>query len=91
MYKESAQVSLDAYETMSWQNDNYMPTSLLICNWKLLREQLVKQWPLVSKEELDITGANCARVSSLIAGKYGINPSMVENYLRNCERTMPLY
>jgi hypothetical protein len=73
-----------------WENPDYMPSSILLCNWPVLRRQLLQQWTLLTASELDITGPNCRRIASLISHKYSVAPTAVENYLRNFERTMPL-
>ena len=90
MHHTSEQRSKNGYSPTQWKNPNYMPSSILLCNWKQLRKQLLSQWPLLTADELRITGANCIRIANLISHKYGIAPESVENYLRNFERTMPL-
>ncbi len=72
------------------QHADYAHTSLFLCNWHILRKQLLGQWALLSSHDLDATGADCRRIAELIADKYGILPGVVENYLRNFERTLPL-
>jgi hypothetical protein len=90
MQHSTAQANHNHFTTVPWKDSDYFPTSLLLCNWKMLRVQLLKQWTLISEEELDATGANCFRIAGLIAHRYNLNPHMLENYLRNFERTMPL-
>ena len=91
MHNASVRLSENNYSASQWQNSDYMPSSLLLCNWQMLRNQLLLQWTLITAKDLDITGANCCRIANLIAHKYDISPTLVENYLRNFERTMPLF
>jgi len=60
------------------------------CNWQILRDQLLAQWRKISARELDTAGPDRYRIAHLIERKYGISACLVENYLRNFERTMPL-
>jgi hypothetical protein len=62
----------------------------LRCDWKVLRSQLLQQWSLLSENDLDMTGPDATRISSLIERKYGISATMIENYLQKFVRTMPL-
>ncbi len=68
----------------------YAPSSILLCNWHVLRRQLLQQWTLLTSADLAETGPNCRRIAALISQKYGIATHVVENYLRNFERTIPL-
>jgi hypothetical protein len=88
-------------QTSQWSNDSIYLTpvaansqvrhaSILLCNWHILRKQLLGQWTLLNSDELTEVGPDCRRISDLIARKYGIMPKVVENYLRNFERTLPL-
>ena len=72
------------------QPAKYLPASTLSCNWQMLRNQLLKQWNHLTHSDLDRAGPNPQRIAILIEGKYGIPSELVENYLRNFERTMPL-
>lgn len=72
------------------EHADYAHASLFLCNWHILRRQLLRQWPLITADELNVAGADCRRIAKLIAHRYGIAPSVVENYLRNFERTLPL-
>lgn len=60
------------------------------CNWELLRKQLLAQWNRLKERDLDITGPHRQRISSLIQQRYGIARELVENYLMNFERTLPM-
>ena len=71
-------------------NKNFALTIDLRCNWDIMREQLLQQWTLLSENDLDMTGPDANRISLLIERKYGIASRMIENYLLNFVRTMPL-
>lgn len=66
------------------------PASSITCNWVALREQLLQQWTRLSRVELEKTGPDRHNIAELISRKYGIACNLIENYLRNFERTMPL-
>ncbi len=65
-------------------------SAAILSNWQALRAQLLLQWKTLSASEVDAVGPNRNRLARLIGRKYGIAVAMVENYLRNFERTMPL-
>jgi len=65
-------------------------SSRISCSWKELRTQLINQWPSLGEEELKDTGPDRHRIAELISSRYGISTEMVENYLNNFERTMPM-
>lgn len=65
-------------------------SSKISCHWKELRSQLMNQWSRLSEEDLRKTGPDRHQIAELISARYGISPEMVENYLNNFERTMPL-
>lgn len=67
-----------------------MTSNRISCNWQMLRGQLLAQWRQVTARELDSAGPDRYRIANLIEHKYGISARLVENYLRNFERTMPL-
>ncbi len=69
---------------------NYNLPADLRCNWHILREQLLAQWSQLSATDLDMTGPDAGRIAQLIERKYGISAQMIENYLQNFVRTMPL-
>lgn len=58
--------------------------------WQELRKQLLMQWKLINSGELDSIGPNRTLIARLIERKYGIASGLIENYLCNFERTMPL-
>ncbi len=60
------------------------------CDWQALQAQLLSQWNRLTAKELDNTMQNRRRIALLVECKYGIPYRLVENYLRNFERTMPL-
>lgn len=62
----------------------------LRCHWPMLRIQLLEQWTMLTEHDLDISGPNAQRIAALIERKYGISSQLVENYLANFARTMPL-
>lgn len=62
----------------------------IICDWKILRSQLMYQWSRLTKEEMDEAGPSKYRLACLISRKYDVPLQYIEQYLRNYERTMPL-
>lgn len=66
------------------------PSYDLRCNWPMLRSQLLEQWTLLTEYDLEITGPNAAYIAGLIERKYGISSTLVENYLVNFARTIPV-
>jgi len=69
---------------------NSPSSSRVSCDWQKLREQLLAQWTQLSSKELEDTGPNRHRIALLVERKYGVACELVENYLLNFERTMPL-
>jgi len=65
-------------------------TASISYDWPSLRAQLLAQWGRLTAGELEKTGRNRRLIALLIERKYDIPYKMVENYLRNFERTMPL-
>ena len=72
--------------TQPFANDN----DILDCDWASVRDQLLEQWKRLSKRELDAAGPHRQAIASLVQNKYGIDSVLVENYLANLERTLPL-
>ena len=62
----------------------------IICDWPSLREQLHAQWSKLSTEELDDAWPDRHEIASLVHKSYGIPVPMVETYLLNVERRLPL-
>ncbi len=62
----------------------------ITCKWEPFREQILMQWNRLSAREIDEVGPNRSRLAVLIENKYGVAAGLVENYLRNFERTLPL-
>ena len=60
------------------------------CSWAPLRAQLLLQWNRLTGWDLDQAGPDRGRLAQLIQRKYGIASELVENYLRNFERTLPV-
>lgn len=81
MYPTSAQIRHTEYFTFP---------SAVSCDWPPLKAQLLSQWGRLTDRELDKTGQDRHRIALLIEQKYGIHYQMVENYLCNFERTMPM-
>lgn len=62
----------------------------MVCDWQALCAQLLLQWNRLTPDELKQAGANRTRIASLVSKKYDIDTRLVENYLSNLERTLPL-
>ena len=62
----------------------------MTCKWEPLRNQILLQWARLTTRDVDGVGPNRGRLAQLIHRRYGINPLMIENYLRNFERILPL-
>ena len=77
------------YPVFPAANDAYPGTGRVRCSWEPLKAQLLEQWDRLSPGELEEAGPYRARLALLIQRKYGIASGLVENYLRNFERTMP--
>lgn len=60
------------------------------CKWEPFRDQVLKQWDRLTAHEVEAVGPNRSLLAILIEKKYGIASHLVENYLRNFERTLPL-
>lgn len=63
----------------------------ITCDWKSLSSQLLNQWPRLTRQELEYTRHNRHAIAELIERKHGIDATLVENYLSNIERTLPLF
>lgn len=62
----------------------------IACQWEPFREQILQQWDRLTAQEVDEVGPNRSKLAMLIENRYGIAAHLVENYLRNFERTLPL-
>jgi len=60
------------------------------CKWEPFKAQIMEQWNRLTSREIDAVGPNRSKLAMLIENKYGIAAHLVENYLRNFERTLPL-
>jgi hypothetical protein len=60
------------------------------CQWEALRKQLLLQWARLTPQEVDNAGPWRNKLVALIQKKYGIKPRLIENYMRNFERVLPL-
>jgi hypothetical protein len=65
--------------------------TVISCDWHALTSQLMSQWHDLTQEELERTCHNRRAIAKLIERKEGIAAPLVENYLRNLERTLPLF
>jgi len=83
-------ITTDHIRISNARTQNFVNTIDLRCNWDMLREQLLQQWALISEHDLDMAGPDASRIAILIERKYGIASRMIENYLANFVRTMPL-
>jgi len=76
------------------QNDNGQPDAgqsyNITCKWEPFKEQIMLQWNRLTSHDLDRIGPNRGKLAVLIEKRYGIAAHLVENYLRNFERTLPL-
>lgn len=63
---------------------------ILLCDWSSLCEQLMFQWNRLNRDELDEAGPDRHRVAELIQRKYGVSSRVIENYLSNLERMLPM-
>ena len=61
------------------------------CHWPSLRSQILGQWKRVTLEELDATGSKRYKIALLIQQKHGVSWQLVQNYLMNIERSLPLF
>lgn len=78
--------------THTYHNDNVNvpPARRIACRWEALRAQVLLQWNRLTSREVDEAGPDRHRLGLLIQNKYGVAHELVENYLRNFERTLPL-
>ena len=68
-------------------NDNNV---LLRCDWPRLRAQLLTQWERLAQADLDNAGPDRRSIAVLVQREYGVSAILVENYLSNLERTLPV-
>jgi hypothetical protein len=80
-------VSFPQYETL--EEDRYY-NRIAACDWPSLRNQLLAQWSRLSKAQIDKVGPNRHKIAMLVENQYGISAPLVENYLSNLERTLPV-
>ncbi|MBN8530753.1 MAG: hypothetical protein J0L97_02675 [Alphaproteobacteria bacterium] len=74
----------------SYEEVSRNETSPISCAWEALRLQLLRQWNLLTANEIDEAGPDRNRLARLVEHKYGIPTDSIERYLMNCERTLPL-
>jgi hypothetical protein len=80
----------DQYPASSIMDEALPAGRFVRCSWTALRDQLLRQWNRLTPRELDNAGPDRVKLASLICAKYDISSILVENYLRNFERTMPV-
>lgn len=59
-------------------------------DWDSMRRQLLAQWSRLKQADLATIGADRHRIALLVQREYGIPAPLVENYLANLERTLPI-
>ena len=64
---------------------------IISCDWQAISAQLLNQWKKISKTDLEKTLHNRHRIAMLVEEKYGVHATLTENYLKNLERTLPLF
>ena len=74
----------------NWQSDQSWHRHTITCKWEPLRKLVLVQWARLSAAEVDEAGPNRTRLAQLVHSKYSVPAPMVENYLRNFERMLPL-
>ena len=62
----------------------------MTCSPHLLVSLLISQWKSLSPQDIEATQYCKRRIAKLIEQKYKIDSLLVENYLTNLERTLPL-
>jgi hypothetical protein len=67
------------------------PCHDITCDRALFSSQLLNQWRDITPEELESTRYDRHQIAMLIERKEGVAASLIENYLRNLERTLPLF
>jgi hypothetical protein len=90
MYQSLSQTYRDTYHIYRAMKAGWAERPDMICDWPTLRNQLLLQWNNLTSAEVDKAGPDRHRLALLIQRKNGIPADMVENYLHNFERTLPL-
>ncbi len=90
MYNSLSQTYRDTYHIYRAMKSGLVAPPEIVCDWPALRNQLLMQWRNLTGSEIDRAGPNRHRLALLIQRKNGIPADMVENYLHNFERTLPL-
>ena len=60
------------------------------CSKNAMRELLLQQWRRLTPNDLEETEYVKEQIAILIQYKYGIDSQLIENYLSNLERTLPV-
>ena len=68
----------------------YAKQEQVTCDWTMLSMQLLNQWKELTRQDLECTDHSRYAIAKLVERKHGINARLVENYLCNVERTLPL-
>jgi len=66
-------------------------SDIISCDWNMISTQLLSQWKELTPTELERTRHDRHQIALLIERKYGIHAILTENYLKNLERTLPLF
>lgn len=59
-------------------------------DWPNIRRQLLDQWGKITTDDIDNAHGDKHEIAVLIQRRYGVPARMVESYLTNFERTLPL-
>lgn len=70
-------------------NDPADPHAIM-CAWRPLRDQLLRQWNRLTPAEVDEAGPDRRMLALLLQRKCGVDQELAENYLHNFERTLPM-
>lgn len=62
----------------------------MVCDWQALCAQMLQQWNKLTIDDLRKAWPNRRHIAAVIERKYGVAPELVEHYLSNLERTLPL-
>ena len=62
----------------------------MVCDWQALCAQILQQWNRLVPDDLARIGPSRRCIAALVQQEYDIDSALVENYLRNLERTLPL-
>lgn len=60
------------------------------CERSVLEDLILQQWKKITRQELEKTAYSKKKIALLIERKYGVHHALMENYLSNLERTLPI-